>query len=157
MAEQAQEIVPFAGKSLQELETAQLADFNKISVSQFCALKSGKTFPKGTRASLKALVAMGVSKDNLKLYRKEHSRYLSRHHQSVRTANAIMNSHPDYVQTGKAWFNKAGDLCMNVAHRKVSVTKQSTPRVQTLLKRIEELEAEKVALLGTPVEATVTA
>ncbi len=152
-----QEIVPFVGKSLAELEQAQLADLNRVGVSSFCAAKAGKTFPKGTRASLKALVAMGVSKDNLKLYRKEHSRYIAAHQQSARTANAILNSHPDYVQTSKAWFNKAGDLCMNVAHRKVGASKQSTPRVQRLLQQLAEAEEKIAKLSAIPVEATVTA
>ena len=142
------EITPFAVKSLAEIEKVESAQFNLPTVSVFAARMAGKSFPKGTRASLKALEKLGVSKDNIKLARKAFDTHRAEYFRNIRAVNAVLASDPSYRQQMKVWRNKKGDIVANTMYRKSSVV--STATFDELKAKLAAAEEQIVKLTALP-------
>ncbi len=121
------QIVPFAVKSLAELDNVDVTQFNIPSIGAFAAEKLGKTFPNGVKPSMKWLVEKGgVSKEALKPIRKELDKLRAASYKGMHNVNLLFAGSDEYRKRMRFRRNKKGDVLATTSYTKSGVISSST-------------------------------
>ena len=121
------QIVPFAVKSLAELDNVDVSKFNIPTLGAYAAEKLGKTFPKGTRPSTKWLLEKGgVSKDALKPIRKELDQLRAASYKGMHNVNLLFAGSNEYRKRMRFRRNKKGDVLATTSYTKSGVISTET-------------------------------
>lgn len=155
------EISPFVGNAttLSEmiLQQPDLSFLNKPTITSFAAVKHGKKFAEGVRPSLKALKALGITDEQIKVARKEHDVVIHNYYKNVRAVTALLAADEDYRQTVKASYDAKGNARFDVQFRRMS--EEST--VKWLTRKLHEAQAKLASkdpvASALPAKATVVA
>ncbi len=121
------QIVPFAVKSLAELDNVDVTEMNIPTIGAYAALRLGKTFPKGTKPSMKWLVEKGgVSKDALKPIRKELDHIRASSYKAFHNINLLFAGSNEYRKRMRFRKNKKGDVLATTSYTKNGVISAAT-------------------------------